>query len=172
MLLEELLKKPLAVERLVAMSQAYSFFVKHVQPNMSAWASQLTDERLAMNAVFSLYHLADHFWYSFSVFHPNRVLGANSSGEYRSTLAKRDPNFAILRDVAEAHKHVELNRNVRKLTYSCQTTVGSTGFGEGPYGTGPYGGGPSIVVTLNDKSRHHLSHIANKVFEMWESELG
>lgn len=156
----------------MATSQAHSFFIKHVQPNMSAWVAQSTDERLAMNAVLSLYHLADHFWHSFSTSDPNRLLQSNSSGQYRSALAKQEPDFAILRDVAEAHKHMELSRKIRTLSSSSQTTAGSTGYGEASYGTGPYGGGPSIVVTLDNGSKHHVSYIARKVLEMWESKLG
>ncbi len=150
---------------------AHSFFKTHVKPNLDAWSTQPTDVRLAMNAVLSLYHLADHFWHAYSSSDPSRVLGTKSASEFRGQLAKRDTNFAILRDVAEAHKHMKLDRPSRKLTKTDQTAPGYTGFGETAFGAGPFGGGPSIVVELDDGSKYHLSYITKQVKQAWDTML-
>jgi len=150
---------------------AHSSLQTHVKPNLYEWSKQPTDERLAMNAVLSLYHLADHFWQAYSSSDPSRVFGTKNASYFRAKLAERDENFAILRDVAEAHKHMKLDRRNRKLTQSDQAAPGSTGFGEAGFGTGPFGGGPSIVVELDDGSKHHLSYITKQVKQAWDTML-
>ena len=150
---------------------AQVYFETHVEPNLAAWLGQPTDIRLAMNAVVSLYHTVDHFWHSYHGVAPSHVWNTKDVRQFRAEFARRDPNFAIIRDVAEAHKHMVLDRNSRALTDSSQTAVGSTGFGEAGFGQGPFGGGPSIVVKLDDGSKHHLSHVANEVKRSWLSML-
>jgi len=152
-------------------TQAHEYFEIHVIPNLDAWMNQPTDIRLAMNAVVVLYHMADHFWHAYSSSDPSRVFGTTKSSSFRSKLAKQDNHYKVLRDVAEAHKHMELDRPSRVLTQANQTKVGATGWGEGGFGTGPFGGGPSIVIELNDGSKHHLSYLAQKVKELWLSKL-
>ncbi len=152
-------------------NQAHTFFETHVEPNLAAWSAQPTDIRLAMNAVVSLYHMADHFWHAYESVDPARVFGTASASQFRIELAKQYPNFAVVRDVAEAHKHMALDRRARVLTESKQTTVGATGFGEAGFGTGPFGGGPSILVKLNDNSKHHLSYLAKEVKALWITVL-
>lgn len=152
-------------------NQAHAYFETHVEPNLAVWSAQPTDIRLAMNAVVSLYHMADHFWHAYGSVDSIRVFGTPSAGEFRKELAVQNNHFAILRDVAEAHKHMELGRGTRVLTKSTQTAVGATGFGEAGFGTGPFGGGPSIVVKLNDNSKQHLSYLAKEVKALWITML-
>lgn len=150
---------------------AHEFFDTHVVPNHDEWLGQPTDLRQAMNAVLSLYHMADHFWHAYGEADPGRTFHTARAGEFRAEMARRYNLFAILRDVAEAHKHMRLDRSVRSVTESSQTAVGSTGYGEAGYGTGPYGGGPSIVVLLDDGSKQHLSYLAHEVRQLWISML-
>lgn len=152
-------------------SPAQQFFDTHVVPNHDAWLAAPTDIRLAMNAAVSLYHMADHYWHSHFATDPSRVFSMTASGLFRTELAKRNKEYGLLRDVAEAHKHMILERSTRSVSESKQTSVGSTGWGEGGYGTGPYGGGPSIVVALDDGTKQHLSYIAKVVRELWQSML-
>jgi hypothetical protein len=149
---------------------AQQFFDIHVVPNYDAWLSQPTDLRLAMNAVVSLYHMADYFWNSFYET-DCRVYSTKKSGEFRAELARRSDDYALLRDVAEAHKHMRLHRSERIVTTSTQTVVDSTAYGEASYGSGPFGGGLSIVVELDDHTKQHLSYTAKMVKQLWESKL-
>ncbi len=148
-------------------TQAHVFFETHVEPNHDAWLNEPTDIRLAMNAVVSLYHMADHFWHAYASIDPSRVFDTATAGKFRTALAQRNAHFAVLRDVAEAHKHMALDRASRVLTQAQQTAVGATGFGEADFGTGPFGGGPSIVVELDDDSKYHLSYLAEEVKRLW-----
>jgi hypothetical protein len=152
-------------------TQAHEFFQLHVVPNLEAWSSNSTDIRLAMNVAVSLFHMADHFWHTYSIADPVRVFNTKSPAAFRLELSNRYPYFMILRDVAEAHKHMKLDRPKRLLTQANQTAVGATGFGESGFGTGPFGGGPSVVVVLNDGTKHHLSFFAEEVKQLWLSFL-
>lgn len=140
-------------------------------PALEAWRADPTDIRLAMIAAVSLYHEADHYWVSYSKIDSRRVFGTTSSGLFRAELAKQCGDFALLRDVAEAHKHMKLDRPTRVVTNASQTARGATGYGEGPYGEGPYGGGPSIVVELDGGSKRHLTAVADTVEALWLSML-
>jgi hypothetical protein len=129
------------------------------------------DMRLAMNAAVALNQLADYFWQTFNSTDPARVYGAPSVRGLRDALVARCPEFAVVRDVAEAHKHMKLDRGARVLTRADQTAQGSTAFGEAGYGTGPWGGGPSVVVELDTRERVHFSHAARVVLEQWKAML-
>ncbi len=152
-------------------SPARRFFDSHLMPNHDAWLAEPTDLRLAMDAAVSLYHMADHFWHTFSATEPARVFDTSNSSRFRTELAKRSAQYSLVRDVAEAHKHMKLDRPTRSVTESTQTAIGSTGYGETGFGTGPYGGGPSVVVELDDGTKQHLSYLAKEVRELWESIL-
>lgn len=150
---------------------AHDFFDTHLVPNYEAWLVQPTDMRLAMNAVVSLYHMADHFWHAYANLDSSRIFATANSALFRAELANRDHRFKVLRDVAEAHKHMKLDRSTRILSESRQTGVGSTGYGQAGYGTGPYGGGSSVVVELDDNTKHHLGYLAQEVKQLWFSML-
>lgn len=150
---------------------AHEFLDTHVAPNHDEWIGEPTDLRLGMNAVLSLYHMADHFWHAYGQADPAHTFHTAHAGEFRTEMARHHNLFAILRDVAEAHKHMRLDRPVRTVTGSQQTAVGSTGYGEAGYGIGPYDGGPSIVVLLDDGSKQHLSYLAYEVRQLWISML-
>lgn len=152
-------------------NQAHAFFETHVVPNLDAWLCQPTDIRLAMNAVVSLYHMADHFWHAYASIDSSRVFDTVCAATFRGELAGRYAYFAALRSVAEAHKHMALNRRSHVLTKSTQTAVGATGFGEAGFGTGPFGGGPSIVVKLDDNRKHHLICLVTQVKDLWVTKL-
>lgn len=153
-------------------TKAHEFFDTHVTPAYGEWINDPINIRLAMSAVVALNQMADYLWHAYSNVEPNLVLSAASPGAFRAELARRHVHFAIIRDVAEAHKHVTLDRGSRVLTEADQTAVGATGWGEADFGTGPYGGGPSVVVELDDGTKHHLSHSAKEVLQLWLSILG
>ena len=86
-------------------------------------------------------------------------------------LAKEKPSFGLIRDVAEVHKHVKLNRRDRVLTSAGQTGIGAMGWGEAEYGVGIYGGAEELVVDLDSGVWRHFLDLVNDVFTMWQSKL-
>jgi hypothetical protein len=152
-------------------NRARDHFEVHVRPTMEAWRCAPADLRLAMQAAVALNQMVDHFWHQFSQSDPRRVFGQTSVAAFRKELAKQDEPFALVRDVADAHKHLRLDRTDRALTSAGQTAVSRMGYGEAEFGVGVYGGGDEVVVALDDGRRRHFSAVANHVFTMWERML-
>jgi hypothetical protein len=152
------------------MSDAHDFFSKHVEPAVAAWRSDDLNEQLAMSAAVNLSHMAEHYLRSFTVGDP-KLLGASKLDQLRTALDRRAPAFSIIRDVADAHKHVSLDRKGRQLTSADQTAVGSMGFGEAEFGYGKYGGGTELVVELDSGEKRHFSALVDATLAMWRGLL-
>jgi hypothetical protein len=123
-----------------------------------------------MNIAVSLNQLADHYWHTFGHNQKN-VLGASDLTAFRKALSAAYPSFALIRDVADAHKHFELHRVDRNLSNASQATVGSMGWGEAEWDVGTWGGAPEIVVTYDDGTKHHFSAAVHEVVGMWQTLL-
>jgi len=153
------------------LSSAQTFFDIHVLPSVESWRKHPFDIRLAMQTAVALNQMADYFWHSYQTINPDLVFFAENAGAFRKELAKKNLCFELIRDVAEAHKHVTLNRPGRSLTDARQTAVGATGFGEARFNEGPWGGGQSIVIELDDGSKAHLTMLIDQVVHLWGSML-
>lgn len=147
------------------------FFDRHVLPNVAEWRKSPLDLRLAMNAAVSLNQMADYFWHQFSESEPDRVFAETTVRRFRRELSTRHPNYGLIRDVADAHKHLKLDRDDRVLTSAGQTGVGSLGFGEAEYGLGTFGGSEEVVIELDSSQRRHFSGVVEDVVRMWEAML-
>ena len=148
------------------------FFENHVLPNYNEWLASPLDGRLAKNAVAGANNMAArvfHYWRGRDL---SKIYGARSEGKYRNELAAREcQDFGLVRDVADAHKHFELDRPNRRLTRADQTAKGGMGWGEGGFGEGVFGGGPQLVVKQDDGDKRALSAIMQNVIEMWRRLL-
>jgi hypothetical protein len=94
-------------------------------------------------------------------------------GKRREHLAIEDSDFALVRDLDDAHKHLELTRTSRKLTRAEQSYLEETGgYGGSAYGEEPYGGtSAEIVVRLDKGTVRPLAVILKNVIQMLESKL-
>jgi hypothetical protein len=146
------------------------FYREHIEPNMRDWEDAPLEQQRAMNLAVSLNQMADHFWHSFGK-DPGKVLGATDLPGFRRTLSAQFPEFALVRDVADAHKHFILSRADRKLTDASQATAGSMGWGEAQFGVGQWGSPAEIVVTYDDGTKHHFSAAVRAVRDMWKMLL-
>jgi hypothetical protein len=152
-------------------NRAHDFFDTHVVPAVEEWEKSPTDIRFAMSAAVALNQMADHYWHGFSPTDPTRVFGVANVKSFRAELAKRNDQWSLVRDVAEAHKHVKLSRPVRAVTSAGQALVAPTGFGVGGFGTGPFGGAPSVIILLDNGHQVHLSAAIKVAMEMWGAML-
>lgn len=152
-------------------TNAHEFFDIHVMPTYEDWSKDPINIRLAMSAAVVLNHMADYVWHTYKALDPVRIFNTKTCGDFRAELAIRNPHFAIIRDVAEAHKHLMLDRNSRVLTSTEQTSVGTTNWGNTGFGTGPFGGGPSIIVKLDDETKYHFAYLADEVRRIWVSMI-
>ena len=149
-----------------------NFFDQHVLPNYDEWLAQPLDERRARNAVAEANNMAARVYLHWKDTDRARVFDANSESEYRDALATCEcEDFALVRDVADAHKHLTLDRRSRRVSQASQTGVGSLGWGQARWGEGVWGGGPQLVVTLDDSTKRPLTAIMRNVMEMWERLL-
>jgi len=148
------------------------FFESHVLPNYKEWLASPLDERLAKNAVADANNMAARVFHYWRDSDPSKIYGATSEGKYRNELTAREcQDFGLVRDVADAHKHFELDRPNRRLTRADQTARGGMGWGEGGFGEGVFGGGPQLVVKLDNGTNRPLSAIMKNVIEMWQRLL-
>ncbi len=124
-----------------------------------------------MNAAVSLNQMADYFWYLFSELEPDRVFAKSTIGQFRRELTVRHPSYGLIRDVADAHKHLKLNRDDRVLTSAGQTGIESLDFGEAEYGSGTFGGSDDLVIELDSGHKQHFSSVVDDVVTMWKEML-
>jgi hypothetical protein len=130
-----------------------------------------TDIRLAMNAAVALNQMADHYWHGFSSIDQARVFGAKETKAFRAELARRHDQWSLVRDVAEAHKHVKLNRADRAVTSAGQAFVVVDGFRKASFEAGQYDGRPSLIIRLDSGKEIHFSEAVEAAMAMWEALL-
>jgi hypothetical protein len=155
-------------------NQPEVFFRDYVRRAYAEWLANPLDEYLAKIAVQHANIMAERVWHHFMAEHPDRLLGAAGKGQvgkYRDLLAIHEcADFALIRDVAEGFKHVELNRLNARVSRFDQTKVGKMGFGEGGFGEGVFEGS-QLIVTLDNGSKRALSAVLGNVIVMWERLL-
>ncbi len=149
-----------------------NFFENHVKPNYEDWLANPLSERLAKNAVSDANIMAERVFHHWKERDPTRVFSAEGPTPYRRAMVSNEcDDFQLVWDVADGHKHVELDREPRQVTRKDQVGVGTLGYGEARYGEGVYGGAKQLVVTLNDGTKRPLSAIMENVMAMWERIL-
>ena len=149
--------------------EARRFFQNFVVPGIEDWRRDPVDVRLAMNLANSLNNLVEYYWRVFATTDPDRVFHANSLKAFRTELSRRKEDIALVRDIADAHKHLKLDREDREITNASQTTGQSVGYGQA-YGL-CYGGGELLVVTLDDGQERYFSLVAEGAYAFWSSVL-
>ena len=114
-----------------------------VEPNLAELAANYSNIRLSLNAVHAVDALAAHIYYA-----SNGAAPGKDDTEYRQALARLHPEFALLRDIAKAIKHVRPNRGSPQTERGDMVEIRSLGWGEGVWGDGRWGGPPQAVVPL------------------------
>jgi hypothetical protein len=151
-------------------TQAHAFWRDHVLPALEDWRADETAVHKAMLIATNLTHMAEYFWESFSG-QPERVFGRRAFREFRSKLEEEFPDYAIIRDVCDAHKHLKLMRSSKRVTHSSQTSSGRMGWGEAKFGEGRWGSPEEIVVIDDGGGKHHFIALVKRTEEMWQKLL-
>ena len=140
-----------------------------VEPNLADQEKDHTSVRAALNAVHSVDALAAHI---FCATNPPATKKSEERGDlkYRNDLAKADPDFALLRDIAKAAKHVRLD-DKSLVSESSQIKSKPLGFGMGGFGEGPYGGTQHVVVTTDSGEIRSLSSVTQRAFALLLREM-
>jgi hypothetical protein len=106
---------------------------------------------------------------------PSEIAGLNDDSHYRGRLAGCSSDFRLLRDIANAQKHVELDPRKgakRVVTKSAQVTTRPVAYGERPYGDRRYGGPPQVVVRTDSGALRYVEQIVAAALAMLEAEMG
>ena len=149
--------------------EAQKYFTKFVKPGFDEWRKTPSDERLAMNLANSLNNIAEYYWHDCESSNPAKVFNKRSLKEFRKELTFKNKDIALIRDIADAHKHLKLNRTDRLMTRANQVDGKTIGFGEA-YGL-CYGGGEVLAIVLDDESEKYFPLIAEGAYEYWKNEL-
>jgi hypothetical protein len=155
------------IEARAAMSRARDHFTTIVRPTADEFLSNVRDIRRGFLAAGLLYHLVDYWDLENN---PTK----HSLDTMRQSLIKICPEFALIRDVADASKHAQLTRPVkpaRKLSSSNQIRR-SPFFVHAPFSEGAvFDENVGVLVKLDDGTIRPLSGIVRAVLSMWEDQL-
>jgi hypothetical protein len=142
-------------------TNAREFLDEVVIEDFKEFEADATSLRKAFHCALSLYHL--HEWVFAS--HATQ-LNYSKARDFDKALCA-SPDFQLIRDIANAAKHMVLTRDPKRIAHAANTAVQSTGWGEGNYGQGPYGGGPRVRVHVGPGDFEEFSTVARSVLEMW-----
>ncbi len=151
-------------------SEAHTFYYEHVATAIEDWRKNETAIHKAMLVATNLNHLADYYWRCYSD-QPSKVFGKNNLRSFRDHLIDQCPDYGLIRDVCDAHKHLTLDRSSRRVTNADQTTKGRMGWGEAKFGDARWGSPEEIVVTDDDGEKHHFIGMVNRTEGMWQKLL-
>ncbi|MGO8737813.1 hypothetical protein [Rhodoblastus sp.] len=134
-----------------------------VAPTAEEFLGDVTNIRRARLAAIVLNHMVD-YW-----FLENQTTFKNKSDVY-TELERRCPQFPIIRDVADASKHAELDRRPRKLTSSDQVRM-TPGLFEAPFGEGGFAEAMEVIVVLDDQTSCLFAIIVQAALSLWKALL-
>ena len=137
-----------------------------VEPNFAALATEYGDIRHSLNFVHSVDALAAHIFYA-----SNGAAQGSDDLEYRNLLAMQHPEFALLRDIAKAVKHVRLIRGSPQTSRGDHMEVRSLGWGEGAWGDSRWGGPPQAVIPLDEGGVRVVETVATNALNVLKAEM-
>lgn len=148
---------------------ATEFFLTTVKPTAEEFLRDFRSIRRGRLAAIVLYHMADHAALEgYSGIEMKKRLDA-----LHEELIDACPDFALIRDIADASKHARLHvrtESPRQVTTAGQITRPAGIFGA-PFGTGVFGEASWVMVTLDGGQTCALVGIVQTVLQMWESKL-
>ena len=143
------------------------FFERVLLPNYREFEAHPGDLRRVMNLAISCLSMRDWMLGAFKEADPDRVYGASEKGQYRKLLEDKEPLFAEVCAIANASKHLELDRKPRKGFRATDVQVGFLRMGD-PVGL-PL---RPVKTRLADGRRESVNWMLGRVVALWASELG
>jgi hypothetical protein len=168
------------MQRIEGFETGGDFWNAVVVPDLMDSQEKPDDLRLAYHCAFSLFHLHDWVFCTYRdpvcssfkfVQQDKKSKTVESARQFASALEQEYPNFALIRGIANAGKHLSLNgpRPHPDITITNAAQIGTRalGWGEGGFGVGPYGGSPQVITEAESGPRQ-FSSISRSVYEMWQ----
>lgn len=147
------------------------FLESIVEPNVHDFHTNCGSLRYAHNAISAVDALAAHLYVWAKVNAPAVVTGIHDDSAYRASLAARNTDFSLLRDVAKAQKHVQLTRYNPQVAHSDQISAREIGFGEGGFGEGRFGGPEQVVVEIPPDDLFYIESTVGNSLTFLKSEM-
>lgn len=146
------------------------YFQNIALPNLAEFEKDFGSMRAAFNAVMSADATAAHLFHWLKANHP-LVVPTGDDSSYRQTLANRNADFALIRDIAKAQKHVELTRHNPAVSSASQVQPKELGWGEAVWGESRWGSPEQVYVTLNDGTTRGVEAIVRGALDFLNSEM-
>ena len=145
--------------------------IEIVRPNVSDLRANYADVRCAFNAVAAIDALAGHLYRWCSSYAKHEVVGVPDDSAYRERLARSNGDFALVRDIAKAQKHVQLTRGSPQVSKAGQVAKRSLGWGEARWDEGRWDGPPQVVVQTDAGDLCVVESIAVRALDFLETEM-
>ena len=139
-----------------------------IRPNLADLEKDEGNLRHALNAVHAVDALAARIYVAAG---GRDGTGARGDDEYRKMLADRHGDFALLRDLAKAVKHAELDRGTPIVGSASQVEVKAIGLGQAVWGEFGFGMPPQAVVILDDGVHRVIAAVVRNALAFLEEEM-
>lgn len=151
-------------------SQAADFFTSTIKPTVAEFLANVWDIRRGRLAAIVLYHMADYLALEGYTGQDRKAMNERLD-RLREELIAKCPDFALVRDIADATKHAKLSipkKTARELSTSKQITS-SPGLFHAPFGEGVFAEAAIVFVTLDNGMCKSLESVIRSVMAMWEA---
>lgn len=142
-----------------------------VRPNLKDLGEGYGDVRHAFNAIAAVDALAGHIWRWCRDHAPQEIVGAKNDIGFKQRLAETNADFALVRDMAKAQKHVHLDRGAPALKGADQIEVRSLGWGQMRWGEGRWGSPPQVVVETDLGEVRVVEAVLGRALMFLEGEM-
>ena len=150
-----------------ALTRPQQFWQTHAKPNIGEFRRNTADQRKAMNAALSAFHMHDYVWETYHESAPAKIFQQTARPyDFALYLIENEcREFNLIRDLANAHKHMKLKRNPTRIIASAQAM-----FSERPGSSFFSSWFPTteIMVELENGREVRFAPALEKVVQMWE----
>lgn len=148
------------------------FIEQIIRPNLAELDTRFGDKRLAFNTVNAIDALPAYIYVWCQMHMPSAVASFSDDSAYRDYLAKRDRDFAVIRDLAKAQKHAKLTRGTPQyVTSAGAVDIVSLGFDEGKWDELRWDSPPQVIVRTNDANISVVEALARRALTFLENEM-
>jgi hypothetical protein len=150
------------------------FYSEFVRRAYDEFLTSPTDQYRVKMAALQADTMAERVWDFFKDRDRSKIGNVTSAKNYRELLVSKEcPDFQLVWDVHDGHKHVQLSRPGRQVSSAAQTGIRTRrgAFQPNAFGKGFDTGWTKAIVRLDDGTERVFSDVLRNVIEMWERLL-
>lgn len=153
-------------------SDAAAFLAHTVEPTVAEFENAPYDIRRGRLAAIVLYHMADHVALDGFASRDRKLMDQEIEAA-RARVQAKSPEFALIRDVADASKHAKLasSKKVPRQLSSAEQLSATPGLFQGPFGYGVFAEAAEVLATLDDGTTLPLLPAVRAVLTAWQSMI-